>query len=82
MNLQNEVKNYWEAHPLLDFEIRNESDSLRWAKLDEVKRTDVEKFAQTYWRFDKVKELNVLDIGCGPGWLTVKYAEIKQMCLP
>lgn len=75
MTTQNEVKNFWESHPLLDFEIRNESDSLRWAKLDEVKRNDVEKFAQTYWRFDKVKNLNVLDIGCGPGWLTVKYAE-------
>lgn len=48
MNLQNEVKNYWEAHPLLDFEIRNESDSLRSAKLDEIKRRDVEKFSKTF----------------------------------
>jgi 2-polyprenyl-3-methyl-5-hydroxy-6-metoxy-1,4-benzoquinol methylase len=75
MNLQNEVKNYWEAHPLLDFEIRNESASLRWAKLDEVKRNNVEKFAQTLWRFDKVKEFSVLDIGCGPGWPTVQHAK-------
>jgi SAM-dependent methyltransferase len=77
MTIQNEVKKFWESHPLLDFEIRNESDSARWAKLDEVKRNDVEKFAQTYWRFDKVKELAVLDIGCGPGWLTVQYAKNK-----
>jgi len=77
MTLQNEVKTFWETHPLLDFEIRTESDSYNWAKLDDIKKNDVEKFSKTFWRFDKVRNLAVLDIGCGPGWLTVQYARNK-----
>jgi ubiquinone/menaquinone biosynthesis C-methylase UbiE len=28
-----------------------------------------------YWRFDEVQGKSLLDIGCGPGWLTVMYAK-------
>ena len=46
----------------------------RWRILDFVKRTDVEAFAMRYWGFDAVAGKSLLDIGCGPGWLTVMYA--------
>ena len=47
----------------------------RWRILDFVKRTDVEVFAMRYWGFDTVAGKSLLDIGCGPGWLTVMYAK-------
>ena len=69
------VKDYWESHPLLYFELGNVSTSDRWHKLDEVKRSDVERFAMPFWGFERVKGKKVLDIGCGPGWQTVNYAK-------
>lgn len=32
-------------------------------------------FAINYWGFDSVRNKSLLDIGCGPGWLTVMYAK-------
>jgi SAM-dependent methyltransferase len=53
-----------------------EVDALeRWQILDFVKRTDVESFAMCNWGFETVAGKSLLDIGCGPGWLTVMYAK-------
>jgi len=46
----------------------------RWQYLDRIKRTDVEAFAINYWGFESARGKTLLDIGCGPGWLTVMYA--------
>jgi len=71
-----DVKAYWERHPLLSHEVGDLGPVERWLALDQVKNTDVEQFALSYWDFQNQVGKDVLDIGCGPGWLTVKYATV------
>ncbi|MDA0237382.1 MAG: class I SAM-dependent methyltransferase [Proteobacteria bacterium] len=69
------VQCYWEHHPLLAHEVGEANAGERWEYLDHIKQTDVEAFAMDYWRLDEVQGKKLLDIGCGPGWLTVMYAK-------
>lgn len=46
----------------------------RWQYLDRIKRTDVDAFAINYWGFESARDKTLLDIGCGPEWLTAIYA--------
>ncbi len=71
----NQVREYWQQYPLLAHEVGVVNSLERWRLLDYVKRTDVEAFAMPYWGFDKARGKSLLDIGCGPGWLTVTYAK-------
>ena len=68
------VKNYWEAHPLLSYEIMDVGSAGFFDELDRIKRLDTDKYALKYWGFDKFKGKLVLDVGCGPGWITVQYS--------
>lgn len=70
-----EVKQYWEQHPLLSHELGTVSPEEHWTQLDILKRSDIERFSGEYWDFKGSRGQRLLDIGCGPGWLTVKYAE-------
>jgi SAM-dependent methyltransferase len=69
-----EVKAYWERQPLLSHEIGQLSPQEHWDKLDVLKRQDIERFSSGYWGFETSIGKRLLDIGCGPGWLTVTYA--------
>ena len=71
---ENDVKQYWERYPLLSHELGSVSATKHWQSLDLLKQTDIERFALHYWKFDDVRGKKLLDIGCGPGWLTVQYA--------
>lgn len=68
------VRSYWERHPLLSHELGELLPGEHWKHLDRLKRTDIEVFSQKYWAFEESKGKSILDIGCGPGWLTVTYA--------
>ena len=70
----NDVHSYWDWHPLLAFEVGDVGADERWQYPDHIKRTDVEAFAINYWGFESPRGKTLLDIGCGPGWLTVMYA--------
>lgn len=69
-----EVRKYWEEHPLYGYEIESIGSREFFDYIDRIKREDVERFALEFWEFDNFKDRLVLDIGCGPGWLTVNYA--------
>jgi ubiquinone/menaquinone biosynthesis C-methylase UbiE len=69
-----DVKAYWERHPLLSYEVGEVSPEEHWQQLDHLKRSDIERFSAAYWNFDGSVGRKLLDIGCGPGWLTVTYA--------
>jgi SAM-dependent methyltransferase len=69
-----DVRSYWEANPLYSYEVAEPGSPDFFARFDEIKRRDVERFAFGYWDFAHYAGKSVLDVGCGPGWLTVQYA--------
>lgn len=71
----NAVQSYWENHPLLSYEFAEPGSPKFFDQLDHVKREDIERFAIKYWDFPAWRGKSVLDIGCGPGWVTVQYAQ-------
>ncbi|MBI5055302.1 MAG: class I SAM-dependent methyltransferase [Nitrospirae bacterium] len=68
-----DVRKYWQEHPLLSYELDNPGSEKFFKNLDIAKKNDAEAFAMTYWAFDKFAGKRVLDVGCGPGWYTVNY---------
>jgi len=70
-----QVRLYWEKSPLLSHEVGIVIPEEHWRQLDEKKRGDIERFAESYWKFPESRGQRLLDIGCGPGWLTVRYSE-------
>jgi SAM-dependent methyltransferase len=73
---EDDVKQYWERYPLLSHELGSVSAATHWQSLEFLKLSDIERFAIHYWKFDDVRGKKLLDIGCGPGWLTVRYAAV------
>ncbi len=70
-----EVRNYWQEHPLHSFELSEPVYPRFFEDIDRIKRTDIERFSLKFWEFDRFKDKKVLDVGCGPGWFTVQYAK-------
>lgn len=70
----NQVKAYWQKHPLCSYELSKPGEKDFFDNLDRLKREDAERFSLDYWEFDRFQNKPVLDVGCGPGWLTVNYA--------
>lgn len=69
-----DVKRYWQTHPLLSYEGDISQIESFFQMLDDAKREDSETFAFTYWEFNQWSGRDILDIGCGPGWVSVQYA--------
>lgn len=70
-----DVKNYWENHPLHTYEFQKPGTPEYFENLDAIKREDIEKFSGGFSRFDAYAGKKLLDVGCGPGWFVVQYAK-------
>lgn len=72
-----DVRSYWESHPLMTYELQHAPGSKEFFLAHErIKYEDVEKFAMHFWTFPNVQGKRVLDVGCGPGFLTRHFAKL------
>lgn len=71
-----DVRSYWESHPLMTHELTHAPGTKAFFLAHErIKYDDVEKFAMHFWQFPNVRGTRVLDVGCGPGFLTRHFAK-------
>ena len=71
-----QVRDFWENHPLCSFEIAASSEAKSYfEEHDRLKREDTDLFCLHLWQFDRYPGKRVLDVGCGPGWLIRNYAQ-------
>lgn len=69
------VKAFWEQNPLGNFESPVELGSREFfCWHDKVREEDEGQFASHLYEFDRHVGENVLDIGCGNGWLVTNFA--------
>jgi len=69
------IVDFWSKHPLGSYEIKEDLVSGEYFRSLERIREDSSRFVMDFYKFEKMKEKKVLDIGCGPGWITHKYAQ-------
>ena len=72
---KNETRKFWQSHPLGNYEIVSEQGSEQYFRQLDLIRCDSSRFSMPLYGFDNSRSKMVLDIGCGPGWLTFNYAK-------
>ena len=70
-----DVRDYWNNNPLFSHELEEVGSPAFFEQLHAIKTSDVERYALSYWQFDAYAGRRVIDVGCGPGWITVQYAQ-------
>ena len=74
MDLKEKVKSFWNEHPLCSYEIKEEPGTLEFFERHNSIREEVEKYAKGFCEFESSRNLKLLDIGCGTGWVVCEYA--------
>ena len=68
------VARFWEEHPLGAYAIDADVGSERYFRELDVIRAACSRFVLDLYGFDEARGRAVLDVGCGPGWVTRRYA--------
>jgi len=72
-----EIQNFWNNHPLGSYEIPHAWGSKNYfIGLNKI-RNSSSYFVLDFYEFKKNKNKKVLDVGCGPGWVTKNYAKAR-----
>lgn len=76
-NINVKIKNFWESNPLCASIIPYEQGSEKYFRYyDELReRNESLEFSNKLHEYENFKGKNVLDIGCGNGYVLSKYAE-------
>ena len=74
MELKKKVREFWNAHPLGSYEISAQIESKEYFEGLSRIRESSSKFVMDFYGFKECEGKMVLDVGCGPGWITVNYA--------
>jgi len=69
-----EVRKYWECHPLFSLESEEQVGSREFFEQHSRVREEVERFALPIHEFDRHAGERVLDVGSGIGWLCEQFA--------
>jgi 2-polyprenyl-3-methyl-5-hydroxy-6-metoxy-1,4-benzoquinol methylase len=71
----NQIREFWEENPIGSLESPftvGTQEFFKWG--DQVRGADIETFTMYFYEFDQHQGENVLDAGCGPGWITSRLA--------
>src|SRR5262245_52597789 len=68
------VGRFWQRHPLGSYAVEAPVGSPEYFRRLEAIRDTCSQFVLDYYRFDRCRGAKVLDVGCGPGWVTRRYA--------
>ena len=71
------VSDFWNAHPLGSYEIPFPKDSKEYFQELAKIRSSSSGFVREFYEFENTKGKKVLDVGCGPGWISFNYAANK-----
>lgn len=77
MPTKKEIQNFWNNHPLGSYEIPFVKGSKNYFKGLNKIRNSSSRFVMDFYEFKKNEGKKVLDVGCGPGWITKGYAKAK-----
>jgi SAM-dependent methyltransferase len=70
-----EVRKFWEEHPLCAYEIPHPPGSRQFFQVhDRLKEEGTDRYSKHLWEFDRHRGQRILDVGCGPGWLVQEFA--------
>jgi ubiquinone/menaquinone biosynthesis C-methylase UbiE len=70
-----DVKDFWSKHPLGSYEIKEKLGSQEYFDQFDLIRNASSYFVMDFYKFKESKNQRILDVGCGPGWITHKYAD-------
>lgn len=70
-----EIRKFWDQSPLYSKEIKEKPGTKEFfRKIDQIKKNEVDKYANHLYQFPAVRGKAILDAGCGPGFLVRAYA--------